>query len=114
MAGMDLGSLLLIVAVVVVVLLALDLFAAGGAMTGGMMGGIAGMMGTPWGLGGFLLVLVVVLLLLAGGWPSCGRRPMLSAVESAPPHRGNGSRSDQSWHASRCRRQRTKYQAEGR
>ncbi len=67
MVGLDLGSQRLAMVVVAVVVLALDLFAAGGAMTGGVT---AGMMGTPWGWGGFLLVLVVVLLLLAGRAPS--------------------------------------------
>lgn len=65
MAGLDLGSLLLIAAVAVLVFLALDLCAAGGASAGGMMGGVADMMGTLWDGSGFLLM---VLLLLAGRW----------------------------------------------
>jgi hypothetical protein len=56
MLGLDLGSLLLIVAVVLVIVLAVDLLAAGGGMTAGMMTGMAGMMSTPWGWGGLAMV----------------------------------------------------------
>ena len=47
MLGLDLGSLLLMVAVEVIVFLAVDLLAAGGGMTAGMITGMAGMMSTP-------------------------------------------------------------------
>jgi len=59
MTSFDMGSFLLGVAVVLLVFLAIDLFVVGGGMTMGMMGGVAGMMATPWG---WLLLLLVVLL----------------------------------------------------
>lgn len=60
MSGFDLNSFLMGAAVVVLVILAIDLIVAGGAMSMGMMGGVAGMMGTPWGW--LLLILLVVTL----------------------------------------------------
>ncbi len=59
MSGFDVGSFLLGVAVVLLVFVAIDLLVAGGGMSMGMMGGIAGMMATPWG---WLLLLLVVLV----------------------------------------------------
>ena len=52
------------------VFLVLDLLVAGGGMTGGgmtggMMGGMAGMMGAPWGWGFALLLALSVIALLA-------------------------------------------------
>lgn len=57
------GSFLLGVAVVLLVFLAIDVFIAGGAMSMGMMGGIAGMMSTPWG---WLLLLLAILVAFLG------------------------------------------------
>lgn len=59
---LDVGSFLLGAAVVLAALVVIDLLVAGGAMTGGMMGGVAGMMGTPWG---WLALVVLAALLLA-------------------------------------------------
>ncbi len=63
MSGYDLTSFLLGAAVVLLVILAIDLVVAGGAMSMGMMSGVAGMIGTPWGW--LLLVLLVVTLVAA-------------------------------------------------
>ncbi|MBI4348379.1 MAG: hypothetical protein HY553_16170 [Elusimicrobia bacterium] len=57
------NSFLMGAAVVLLVILVLDLVVAGGAMSMGMMGGVAGMIGTPWGW--LLLVLLVVALIAA-------------------------------------------------
>jgi len=59
MSGFDVGSFLLGVLVVLLVFLAIDLLVAGGGISMGMIGGIAGMMATPWG---WLLLLLVVLV----------------------------------------------------
>lgn len=59
---MEPGTLLFWLAVAVLLLVALDLLVLGGAMTGGMMGGIGAMMGTPWG---WMILLAVVVLVIA-------------------------------------------------
>lgn len=59
MSNLDVGSFLFGVAVVLLVFFAIDLLVAGGGMSMGMMGGIAGMMATPWG---WLLLLLIVLV----------------------------------------------------
>ena len=47
-------------------LLTVDLLFVGGGMTGGMMAGVAGMMGTPWGWLLVLLLAAALLVMLAG------------------------------------------------
>ena len=59
----DMGSFLFRAAVVLLVFLAFDLLVAGGGMSAGMMGGVAGMMGTPWGW--LVLTLLVAVLFVA-------------------------------------------------
>ncbi|HZP94909.1 MAG TPA: hypothetical protein VFC31_01040 [Candidatus Limnocylindria bacterium] len=66
MSGIDMNSFLLGAAVVLVVFLAIDLLVAGGGMTGGMMGGVAGMMGTPWGWLVLVLLAAALFVALAG------------------------------------------------
>lgn len=66
MPNFDVGSFLLGVAVVLLVFVAIDLLVAGGGMSMGMMGGIAGMMVTPWGW--LLLVLIVLIALFAASF----------------------------------------------
>lgn len=61
MPNFDVSSFLLGVLVVLLVFVAFDLLVAGGGMSMGMMGGIAGMMATPWG---WLLLLLIVLVAL--------------------------------------------------
>ena len=72
--GSDLGSLLTLLGVALLAFVLLDLFVAGGCATGsamsgigGMMGGAAGAMGTPWGWGLLLLVVAAIVALLVGG-----------------------------------------------
>ena len=62
---MDIGSFLLGALVVVLVLVVLDLLIAGGGMSAGMMGGMAGAMGTPWGWGVLALLALVVFIAFA-------------------------------------------------
>lgn len=66
MAAFDGGSFLMGAAIVLLVVLALDLIVAGGAMSMGMMGGVVGAMGTPWGWLLIALALVIVAATLAG------------------------------------------------
>ncbi len=66
MPGFDLDNFLLGAAVVLLVVLAIDLMVAGGAMTMGMMGGVAGMMGTPIGWVLLLVLMVIVIATFVG------------------------------------------------
>ena len=66
MSNIDMNSFLVGAAVVLAVFLVFDLLIAGGGMTGGMMGGVAGMMGTPWGWLVLVLLAAVLLIALAG------------------------------------------------
>lgn len=66
MSNIDMNSFLIGAAVVLAVFLVFDLLIAGGGMTGGMMGGVAGMMGTPWGWLVLVLLAAVLLIALAG------------------------------------------------
>ncbi len=66
MTGIDMNSFLLGAAVVLIVFLAFDLLVAGGGITGGMMGGVAGMMGTPWGWLVLILLAAALFITLAG------------------------------------------------
>ncbi len=50
-------------AVVLALLLVFDLLIAGGAMSCGLTGGVAGMMGTPWG---WLVLVLIAAALLVG------------------------------------------------
>lgn len=63
----DLGTLLLVVAVALLIFLAIDLAVAGGCATGSMMGDVAGMMTTPWGWSGLLVLMVGLVLALLWG-----------------------------------------------
>lgn len=58
---LDAQSFLVGLALATLLLLTIDVILLGGAMTMGMMGGMAGMMGTP---AGWLLVLVLLALAL--------------------------------------------------
>jgi hypothetical protein len=60
--NVDIGTVLLIMVGVIVVLVLLDLLFAGGAMTGGMMSGMAGMMGGMAGSGYGLIVLLLLVI----------------------------------------------------
>ncbi len=62
-SGLDLQTLLLVILGVLLLIVIVDLFLAGGAMSTGMMAGMAGM-GTPWGHGLFLVLVVLVLVAL--------------------------------------------------
>ncbi len=62
---MDLPTILVVLFALVVVLLWIDILLLGGAMTGGMMHGAAGMMGSPYGW--MLIVAFVVIVLVAFG-----------------------------------------------
>lgn len=62
----DANSFLLGAALVLLVFLAFDLLIAGGGMTGGMMGGVAGMMGTPWGWLVLLVLTAAVVVMVFG------------------------------------------------
>lgn len=62
---MDPGTIVLVITAIVVIWLVVDLLFAGGAMTGGMMSGMAGMMGS--GLGPIVLLLLVIIALLVYG-----------------------------------------------
>lgn len=64
----DTSSFLFWLAVALLVLLALDLLVLGGAMTGGMMGGMGAMMGTPWGWVILLAVGVLIIARLGPRW----------------------------------------------
>ncbi len=67
LAGLDLGTVLLIAAAVLIVFFIIDLLLAGGGMSTGMMGGMGGIMGTPWGWAGLLLVVLVLAFVLLAG-----------------------------------------------
>lgn len=62
---MDPATIVLAIVAVVVIWLALDLLLTGGGMTSGMMGGMAGMMGS--GIGPVVLLLLVIIALLVYG-----------------------------------------------
>lgn len=64
----DASSLLFGLAIALLVLVALDLLVLGGAMTAGTMGGMAAMMGTPWGWAVLLAVVLLVLATLGPRW----------------------------------------------
>ena len=66
MPNFDVSSFLLGVLVVLLVFVVIDLLVAGGGMSMGLMGGIAGMMVTPWGW--LLLVLIVLVALFAASF----------------------------------------------
>ncbi|MHB8990291.1 MAG: hypothetical protein ACYC66_01415 [Chloroflexota bacterium] len=62
--GSDIQSFLVLLAVLLVVFLVADLFLAGGSVTCGLAGGMAGAMGSPWGWGMLLLLALAVALVI--------------------------------------------------
>ena len=62
--GSDLNSFLALLAVLLVAFLLVDLFLAGGSVTCGVAGGMAGAMGPPWAWGLLLLLALAVALVM--------------------------------------------------
>jgi hypothetical protein len=67
--GLDLSALVLMIAGALVIFLLIDLFTTGGSTCAGMVGGMAGAMGTPWGLSVLLLALAAVVVAWLLGSP---------------------------------------------
>ena len=62
MLGLDLNTLVLMIAGALVLFLLIDLFTTGGSTCAGMVGGMAGVIGTPWGWGVLLLALAAAVV----------------------------------------------------